>query len=69
MLKVVDETHGFLKQLWRLASVHENGLGAKHLGHLGENGGAALRYEMVGELADERMVLMALWTRFRKPVV
>ena len=55
VLEIVDERDGLLEQLGRLATVHEDGLGTKHLGHLGEHARAALCHEPVAELAYERI--------------
>ena len=51
LLEVVDEVYGLLEELLILAAVHEDGLCAKHLWHLGEDAGSALCYQPVGELA------------------
>ena len=49
LLEVVDEVNGLVEQSLVLATVHEDGLCAKHLRHLGQDAGTTLSYEPVGE--------------------
>ncbi len=54
-LEIVDQADGLLEDGTVLGAVHQNGLGAEHLGHFGEHSGAALCDEPVGKEAHERI--------------
>ena len=54
-LEIVDQADGLLEDGTVLGAVHQDGLGAEHLGHFGEHGGAALCDEPVGKEAHERI--------------
>ena len=51
LLEVVDEVNCLVEEFLVLATVHQDGLSAKHLRHLGEDRSSALCHEPVGELA------------------
>ena len=54
VLEVVDERDGLIQQLIVAATLHQDGFGAEHLRHFGEDGGATLLLaEEVGESTKE----------------
>lgn len=54
VLEVVDERDGFIQQLIIAATLHQDGFGAEHLRHFGEDGRASLLLaEEVGESTKE----------------
>ena len=53
LFEIINHRDGLLKELGRLATVHQNSLGTKHLWHLSQYAGTTLSHEPVAELAHK----------------
>ena len=53
--EVVDQIHGLFKQLFICTTIHQLGLGAKHLRNLGQNSSPSFRNQQVGKGTDCRI--------------
>ena len=53
LLEIINHRNGLAEKLRRLATVHQDGLGAKHLGYLGQHTRAALGHQPIAELAHK----------------
>ena len=49
VLEVVDQIYGLVEQFLVGTTVHQNGLCSEHLGNLGQDGGATLGDQQIGE--------------------
>ena len=54
-LEVIDHRHRLMEEFLRTATIHQNGLCAKHLRHFGQDTGASLSDQPVAELTNQRI--------------